>query len=137
MMRDSGRWIPAVVAFGVLLGLAGGAWVLRAFDPGRGSLLPACRFNDWTGLQCPGCGMTRATHHLLHGRVEKAFYFNAFYVATLPGLVLWGVWWIRHWWSERTLTPRAIRLNAWLGGGVLAAWLAFWLVRNLPGWPLL
>ena len=137
MTRGSGRWIPALVALVVLLAMAGGAWVLRSIDPARASLLPACRFHEVTGLQCPGCGMTRATHHLLNGRVGQAFYFNALYIVTLPGLLGWGAWWIRRWWSEQPLSPRALKTNAWLGGTYLAAWLVFWLVRNTPGWPLL
>ncbi len=126
-----------MVAVVVLLAMAGGAWALRSFDPARATLLPACRFNQLTGLQCPGCGMTRATHHLLNGRVARAFYYNSLYVATLPAMGLWGAWWLRQWWSDRPLSRRALRINAWLGGCLLAVWLAFWFVRNLPGWPLL
>jgi hypothetical protein len=137
MTRGSGRWIPAVVAVVVLLALAGGAWVVRTIDPARGSFLPPCRFLEMTGRQCPGCGMTRATHHLLNGRVGAALYYNAFYVATLPGMMLWGGWWVRRWWDGRPLSRRALKTNAWFGGGLLAAWLVFWVVRNLPGWPLL
>lgn len=137
MSMGSGRWIPAVVAVAVLLAVAGGAWVLRSFDPALGSLLPPCRFYQTTGLHCPGCGMTRATHHLLNGRVGTAFYFNAFYVAVLPGMVLWGGWWVRRWWDSGPLPPRVLKANAWCGGGLIVAWLAFWLVRNLPGWPLM
>lgn len=137
MMTGTGRWIPALVALVILLLLTGVAWALRSYDPARGTPLPACRFHQMTGLQCPGCGATRATHHLLNGRVRQAFYFNAFFVATLPGLILWALWWLRHWWSDRPLSRRALITNAWLAGGYLAAWLGFWLVRNLPGWPLL
>jgi hypothetical protein len=137
MTRGPARWIPALVALVALLAMAGGGWVLRSFDPARGSLLPACRFNAVTGLQCPGCGMTRATHHLLNGRVREAFYYNAFYVATLPGLVVWAGWWVHRWWSQTPLSPRARKTNAWLGGSYLACWLVFWLARNFQTWPML
>ncbi len=118
--------------------LAAGAWVLRAHDPAtRGSLLTVCRFNQWTGLQCPGCGMTRASHHLLNGRWAEAFYFNAFMVTLLPGLAVWAGWWLLQWWTGRPISRRALAANAWLGGALLVACMIFWLVRNLPGWPLL
>lgn len=136
-MIGSGRWIPVVVAVCALLVVAGGAWWLRMRDPAVGGGIAACRFHALTGWQCPGCGMTRATHHLLNGRLGRAFYFNALYVAMSPGLLLWGAWWVRHWWSEKPMSARARRANAWLGGMVLAAWLVFWLVRNTSAWPLL
>lgn len=126
-----------MVAFLVLLTLVGGAWGLRSYDPARGTPLPACRFNQMTGLQCPGCGATRASHHLLNGRIRQALYFNAFFVITVPGLFLWALWWLRHWRRGHPLSRRAFQMNAWLAGGYLAAWLMFWLVRNLPGWPML
>lgn len=138
MVGGSGRWIAVVAAMAVLLLAAAGAWVLRSVDPERpGAAYLACRFHEMTGLQCPGCGMTRATHHLLNGRVERAFYFNAFYVAALPLTAVWGVWWVRHWWSEQPLTVRARKVNAWLGLCFLLAWLGFGVFRNLPGWPML
>ncbi|MFN0126552.1 MAG: DUF2752 domain-containing protein [Verrucomicrobiales bacterium] len=137
MKSGRSRWVPSLASIVLLVGVAGGAWILRDYDPAQGSRLPACRFNQWTGLQCPGCGVTRATHHLLNGRWWEAFYFNAFFVTVLPVAALWAGWWLHRWQSDRPLSRRAFLVNAWLGGVVLSVWMVFWLVRNLPGWPLL
>ena len=62
--RAGPRW--AAPALGGAALLAGAVYV-RAVDPARGGAYPACPFRRVTGLWCPGCGMTRAFHHLLSG----------------------------------------------------------------------
>ena len=61
-----------------------GACVLYAFDPMRAGFFPPCPFHLITGLQCPGCGATRALHHLLHGDVAGAFHLNAMLIIASP-----------------------------------------------------
>jgi hypothetical protein len=126
--------LAAVAGLGVLAAVAG---VLYLVDPAEHRVFPICRFQDLTGLDCPGCGATRATHQLLHGRIGAAFYYNALYVALLPAGILWGAWWVRQWWRDRPLPPAVRRLHQWLAGGALASLLVFWVVRNCPGWPLM
>ena len=58
---------PVVVA-----GLA----VIYRNDPAKAGFYPPCPFKALTGLQCPGCGGTRALHALLHGDVAGAFALN-------------------------------------------------------------
>jgi hypothetical protein len=53
------------------------------FDPAKVDL-PLCSFHAMTGLDCPGCGATRATHELLHGHVLAAWRYNALWVVMLP-----------------------------------------------------
>ena len=52
--------------------------VVWAFDPSTAGFFPRCPMFALTGLQCPGCGTTRALHALLHGDVATAFSFNPF-----------------------------------------------------------
>ncbi len=40
-----------------------------------------------TELDCPGCGITRATQHALHGEFEKSWNFNKLIVVVGPLLV--------------------------------------------------
>ena len=61
----------------VLLGL------LWWFDPAKMGL-PLCSFHVLTGWDCPGCGATRATHELLHGRLAAAWHYNALWVLSWP-----------------------------------------------------
>jgi hypothetical protein len=35
--------------------------------------LPACGFHAWTGLPCPGCGLTTAFAHMARGHWHAAF----------------------------------------------------------------
>lgn len=44
-------------------------------DPTKGPILP-CIFNKITGYYCPGCGMTRAVHCLMHFDFKGAFHYN-------------------------------------------------------------
>ena len=66
----------------------GGAAILYRFDPATVHFFPRCVFHELTGLQCPGCGTTRALHHLLHGDIAGAFRLNAmlFLVAPFVGI---------------------------------------------------
>ena len=56
-------------------------------NPTSGGFVP-CPFHAITGLWCPGCGMTRALHHLLHGDVAGAVSSNLF----LPVVVVVVGW---------------------------------------------
>ena len=53
-----------------------GGWVLYTFPPAGSPFYPQCVFHALTGLDCPGCGTTRALHELLHGNVGAAFALN-------------------------------------------------------------
>lgn len=53
----------------------------------QGPILP-CLFQKITGFQCPGCGMTRSIHSLLHFQWKKAFYYNKLIFTVMPLLFL-------------------------------------------------
>ena len=79
------------------IGLAALALALLAqqvFDPFRTDV-PLCLVHRLTGLDCPGCGATRAVHALLDGDLPLALRNNVLIVVALPiagaGLVLWAV----------------------------------------------
>ena len=101
---------------------AAGAFVLFRFDPTVAHFYPPCVFHAMTGLQCPGCGSTRALHHLLHGDVAGAFRLNPFLFLVVPFAGSAAIW-------RRIATSPVV---AWTAAGVTIAW---WIVRNLPFWP--
>lgn len=35
-----------------------------------------CLFKHFTGIPCPGCGLTRAFLHFFEGNLSEAFYFH-------------------------------------------------------------
>jgi hypothetical protein len=103
-------------------------------DPADGGLYPPCPFKALTGLDCPGCGTTRAMHALLHGRVGTAFDLNVLAVLFLPVAVYSGAVYVARTLFDRTLpTPRIPSWAPWASAAVLGVW---FVVRNLPFGPL-
>ncbi|WP_179472400.1 DUF2752 domain-containing protein [Mycolicibacterium vinylchloridicum] len=97
-------------------------------DPHRpGSVFPPCPFRLLTGWNCPACGGLRMTHDLLHGDLPAAVVDNVFLLVGLPLLAIWALWRVKR--GERVLSMRALTVIA------LAA-IAWTVVRNLPGFPL-
>lgn len=122
----SARW-----ALGGLT-VAGLAYV-GIVDPSRPNLLPGCAFNALTGLDCPGCGGTRAVHSLLRGDVVAAVNHNVLVVVTLVVAAVWLAWnRLAPRVGGRALRPSLSRTGAIALFGGLAT---FWVVRNLPWAP--
>lgn len=113
--------------------MALGAGFLWYFDPTKNAFFPACPLYKTTGFACPGCGMTRGFHALLHGDVMTALDFNAL----IPlFLVVAG-------YVTTSLLSVAVRGRAiiqleknliflWVLVGML---ISFGLLRNLPYYP--
>jgi hypothetical protein len=101
-----------------------GVWVLYTFPPATSNFYPLCAFKLLTGLDCPGCGSTRALHALLHGRFEEAFRFNpilfAFLIVGLFALPSF----------LRGETPRFLRTR-WFGWTSVCVLCAWGIVRNV------
>ena len=90
-------------------------------------MFPPCPFHELTGWFCPACGGMRMTHDLLHGDVAAAFVDNAFALIGLPLLLVWVL--VRRGQSKRALTVPVYVVIV----GAVVAWT---IVRNLPGFPL-
>ena len=125
-------WRPATVAL-VAAGLGAvlvGVWLLRNFDPtAAGSWFPSCVFHDLTGLYCPGCGITRALHALVHFEFTRALAMNAFLIACLPLLALMAVQGL----ARKPLMPQGVARVLFDGRWWIVALLVFGVLRNLPG----
>lgn len=73
-------YLPLTVA--ILLVAAG---VMFFFvDPVKATWAPKCMFHTLTGWQCPGCGISRASHALLHGHLREALAYNYFFIFSIP-----------------------------------------------------
>lgn len=113
------------IAGGLLLS---GCVALAVVDPTHGP--PICPFKAVTGLDCPGCGGTRAAHQLFTGHLGAALSYNILAVLAMP-LILWALFasltamlgGTR--WRCVTFSPR------WTQVAVVVL-VAFWVLRNIP-----
>ena len=122
----SGAWIAGGIALA-------GCVAVGVVDPNTTHIFPTCAFKAATGLDCPGCGMTRGLHALLHGDVLRALSHNVLLVVMLATSAVWFGWNA----IARRIGKRQLHFefkrNTWIAIGL--AVLAFWVVRNLPWAP--
>lgn len=117
---------PAAVAAAAVVA----AGYLAVVDPNHPGHYPSCPFLYVTGYACPGCGSLRALHDMLHGDLHGALARNPLTVLAAPYLI-WA--WIS--WLRRGPTGRSPGRMAppWVLWALLILVLAFWVLRNLPG----
>lgn len=129
LSRNAVWWLTAAACAAVV-----GVWLLRTFDPNMaGSFFPPCPFHEITGFFCPGCGITRALHALVHFDVPRALAMNAFLISSLPLLAVMTV----QGFTQRALLPDVVARVVFDGRWWIAALVVFGVVRNLPGFEAL
>lgn len=99
-----------------------GATVLARNDPERSRIFPRCPVRQFTGLYCSGCGSTRASYHLLNGRIDQALKYNPLAVLAIPVLVIMAA------------RPERFR-RPWIGWTILAMLVGYSILRNVDRWP--
>ena len=127
-MAATGKRIQPMVW--VLAAAAGGAVFCYFVNP---AYCPPCPLHAWTGLNCPGCGATRAAHELIHGHLRTALHLNALFVLGVPVLLAVGLWQV----AAPTQGTRLHTLVTHRGWGwlILLLVLTFGIVRNIPSYP--
>ncbi|MGW4463395.1 DUF2752 domain-containing protein [Micromonospora sp. NPDC004704] len=128
----SPRWLAPVAILACFGGAVG--YTLYA-DPTRSApdAAPTCLLKLTTGLDCPGCGGTRAFWYLLHGDLPAAARHHILFVFAVPFLLyVYAAWAGKQLFGWRlpqlSIGPVTI-------GVFLAAWMAFSVLRNLPWTP--
>lgn len=104
--------------------------VLYFVDPVGTAWAPKCMFRTIIGWQCPGCGISRATHALLHGHFAEALAYNYFFVVSIPYFfAVCAVIYIPAL-RRRARLYRAVTgpVPAWTYVTLFCSW---WVVRNL------
>ena len=124
--RPAGRRNRLVLGTGALLAAA--LAYIGLVDPHNpNSFFPVCPFRLLTGWNCPGCGALRMVHDVLHGDLAAAVADNVVLLVGIPLVAGWGL--LSH---RRGKSPLTIPVSA----AVLSTLLAWTVVRNLPGFPL-
>ncbi|ALV42400.1 hypothetical protein AU252_15615 [Pseudarthrobacter sulfonivorans] len=93
------------------------------------NLAHPCLFRQVSGYACPGCGFTRATHSFITGDWAGIASMNA-------GFPLFGCLWL--WCVLMLLSRQALlshRIDEAITDVLIAAILAFGVVRNIAMWP--
>jgi hypothetical protein len=125
------RWLCAAGAVGLT---AGGMAFIYNVDPNAANNpYPRCLLKQLTGVDCPGCGGTRAVYSLLHGDVAGAADHNVLAFVALPLIAYLVARFVLARFDVNLPAPRMTPSLAWALVGVT---LVFTLVRNIPGWPL-
>ena len=120
----------ARLAICLLVATAIGAAFFYFVNP---AVCPRCPLHVLTGLNCPGCGATRAAHELLHGHIRAALQLHAPLVLAVPVLLAIGVWQVVSGTALERVQARATqRYWGWL---LLLLILTFGIVRNIPAYP--
>jgi Protein of unknown function (DUF2752) len=118
--------VSGAVGAGVLLaGAVGYVGLVNPHDPH--SVYPQCPFKWATGWNCPFCGGLRMTHDLLHGDLLATINDNLFLLVGLPALAGWLL-------MRRRRGQRSLPLPAVVT--IAVATIAWTVLRNLPGFPL-
>lgn len=127
------RWarkhrLPLALGAGFVAAHAAAYTFFASHNPYREALFPPCILLHYVGIQCPGCGGTRAMFSLLHGDVAASIAMNPIVLAgyLALALLLGGVA------LGRASKPGFARMLYWAAGSVTAGALVWSAVlRNL------
>ena len=116
--------------------LAATAYISQV-NPNEPGHYPTCPTQWLLGIDCPGCGMMRATYCLTQGDIPGAIDNNLLMIVAVPAAVILWVMWVARAWRGVTpqVTARQARFRTRLTIVVLVVILAFGVIRNLT--PLL
>ncbi|MEV0715938.1 DUF2752 domain-containing protein [Asanoa sp. NPDC050611] len=125
-------WLGPLAVLGCIGGAVGYTLISNPTDSAPDAP-PTCILKLTTGLDCPGCGGTRAAWYLLHGDVAAAARHHLLFVFAVPIVIyLYVAWAVQKSFGRKLpqlrIPPLAIAV-------FMGAWLAFSILRNLPWAP--
>ena len=130
-ISSANLWFAAIV---LTVAGAGIGAVVFFFNPAAYPFYPVCQFHRLTGLNCPGCGGTRALYALVHGHFSTALRDNALVVGGMLFLAARGGWF-----AAKRIRRRATGdfFPAKFLWPLLVIVLVFGVLRNLPAFAFL
>lgn len=111
-------------------GLAASAYIYLNNPNNPATIYPKCPLKYLTGIDCPGCGLTRSVYSLLHGDPLAAISHNLLILFVIPWLVMavvrWGAQRLGH------EIPKMFEVRQWMVPAMVVLLVVFTVVRNLP-----
>ncbi|MCB9914083.1 MAG: DUF2752 domain-containing protein [Planctomycetes bacterium] len=96
--RDSSHYVILALLWAGVAGMVALHFFASPAAAGYGTHeqlgLPPCRLMQWTGVPCPGCGVTTSVTHVVHGEPLEALRVQPFGLVTTvlwPLAALWGL----------------------------------------------
>jgi len=92
---DSGNRDVRLTVLCCALAAVGALTFSALFTPDALPKFDICTFHRFTGLPCPGCGLTRAFCAISHGDFAAAWRFNPFgflFYAGVLAVPVWAAW---------------------------------------------
>nr|WP_203719393.1 DUF2752 domain-containing protein [Asanoa siamensis] len=126
------RWLGPLAVLGCIGGAVGYTLVSNPTDSASDAP-PTCILKLTTGLDCPGCGGTRAAWYLLHGDLPAAARHHLLFVFAVPFVIYLYIAWAAQTAFGRKLPQ--LRIPPLALAVFMGAWLAFSILRNLPWAP--
>lgn len=129
--RSVAHWLVMLVPAAGLALIAIFAFLVEPDARGFGTHeklgLPSCKLMEWTGVPCPGCGVTTSVALASRGRFLESIRNQPFGVVVVLGIVVAAVWAVRGHLRGRDLYADlvAIPVKPWaigLGSALGAAW---------------
>lgn len=117
-----------VLKISIFIIAAGAALLLYFFVEPKNDILPKCFFHELTGFYCPGCGVQRSFHAILHGHFLTAANFNLLFVLFLPLIIYFILVFVldkKHSRSSFVYKPN-------FSIAIVIIVVSFWVLRNLP-----
>jgi len=133
LVENSASTLVRISALAGISAITGGAFIVGYFNPVTAGFFPVCPLFAATGLNCPGCGLTRGFHALFHGDVLGALHFNALLPVYIVIFVYLFVSMISIAARGRGLSFNIFRPN--LVWSFLVIAIVFGVVRNFPLYP--
>jgi hypothetical protein len=122
-------WRPGV---GLVAAPFAAAVLLAAWDPARRGGPPLCPLRACTGVNCPGCGLTRAAGSAVRGRWHEAMTLHPLIPLVLAELAVGWFFLVAQRFGRAPMLSRALLVSLlWLNA---AAFVGVWLWRLHSGW---
>lgn len=103
--------------------------ILFHFSPLGNKWYPPCPFKLLTGLYCPGCGATRASYNMIHGKFIASLRYHPMVLPMTPIMIFLFIRYFCQMFTGREYRVPGLRSFVFL---LLILFILFGVLRNIP-----